>query len=182
MYRHLVTGFSLKFGDFVKQGDPVARVIYAPLSSFTHLHFQVDFFSNSTQVNVPTAFMEISAPGRSEGFPEVGDTYISQNAPVGIEAFPSQPLVGTGSLSLSLFPNPFGPSTSLCFTLKAPQAQTDLEIYSASGALVKKLWARSLLDPGNYRVDWSAAQAARGVYVCRLRADGKSVSRRLYKN
>ena len=79
-------------------------------------------------------------------------------------------------------PNPFNPSTTIAFSL-ARGAQVELKIFDARGALV-----RTLVDggrpAGDQQVIWngrddSDRQVAAGVYLYRLRTDGRELQRKM---
>jgi hypothetical protein len=71
------------------------------------------------------------------------------------------------------YPNPFNPSTTIRFTLAAPQ-HVSVGIYDVSGRLVRTLISE-VLPAGMHVVVWdgrddSMAGAASGVYFCRIEA------------
>ncbi|MBK7771731.1 MAG: hypothetical protein IPI48_14750 [bacterium] len=79
-------------------------------------------------------------------------------------------------------PNPFNPSTTIAFSL-VRDGRVELKVFDARGALV-----RTLLDgaavAGEQRVVWdgrdnSGRQSAAGVYLYRLRADGRELQRKM---
>jgi hypothetical protein len=75
------------------------------------------------------------------------------------------------------YPNPFNPWTSIPFTLK-DRSQVTVNIYNLKGELVESLLSGAL-DPGYHVTRWNASQAASGLYVLRLEADGQALSRKI---
>jgi flagellar hook assembly protein FlgD len=79
-------------------------------------------------------------------------------------------------------PNPFNPTTTISFSLTAP-AQTSLFIYDILGRKVKS-FEMSRLPTGRHEVQWNGeneagAKVASGVYLYRLVAGSKAVSRKM---
>ena len=79
-------------------------------------------------------------------------------------------------------PNPFGPATEIRYALPR-DCHVLLTVYSVSGRVV-----RTLLDAerpaGNWRVVWdgtdsAGARVSSGVYFCSIKAEGKTISRRM---
>lgn len=83
---------------------------------------------------------------------------------------------------LSAWPNPFNPRTTVAFDL--PTAATVvLDIHAVDGARVRRLLAAEL-GSGRHTVAWDGRDdggraVAAGQYVARLKADGRTLSRRL---
>jgi len=86
------------------------------------------------------------------------------------------------SNSLRACPNPFNPGTSVSFSLKqAGRAQ--LVVYNVRGQRVRKLLSESL-PSGEHTVAWNGRDdaghpVASGVYLVRLQAAGRSVTRKI---
>ncbi|MCK4409671.1 MAG: PKD domain-containing protein, partial [Candidatus Eisenbacteria sp.] len=77
-------------------------------------------------------------------------------------------------------PNPFNPSTSIFFDVPEPGGRVELTIYNLSGRKVAQLSDRHWA-PGRHSVLWQGrntegAQAACGVYMCRMESAGGSSS------
>ena len=75
-------------------------------------------------------------------------------------------------LSVSNFPNPFNPRTTVGYTVPSRGAVT-VAIYDAHGARVATLVDNEDRDAGAYRVEWdgraeNGAAAASGVYFARI--------------
>ncbi len=73
-------------------------------------------------------------------------------------------------------PNPFNPRTEIHFSLARP-ASPRLEIFDLKGRRVRTLLSGAELPPGHHAVTWlgrddEGREAASGVYMLRLRADG----------
>jgi hypothetical protein len=180
-YRHLDGATKLvNLGDNVVQGQPIAAI-----NSVGHVHFEVNVSGwtfvrpiapyDSLLTSIPVAFQEITV--HPQGFPELYDTYVSQNTPIGAEKAIA-PL--SGIAAFTLFPNPFRPSASVHFNLRE-KCGVSLEVFDASGRLVERLLAGSVLSPGDYGMAWSAPDLPSGPYVFRLKAGGGTVSRRVHK-
>ncbi len=88
-----------------------------------------------------------------------------------------------GFLRLGSHPNPFNPSTSIVFSLPVA-AGVDLAIYDLSGRCLRVLAEGAAYPAGEHSLRWDGRDGAgralgSGVYFCRLRAAGESVSLRL---
>ncbi len=80
-------------------------------------------------------------------------------------------------------PNPFNPGTTVSFDLPYAQA-VSLAIYDLAGRTVRTLLHRSERSAGNHTIRWdgrdeSGGAVAAGVYLCRLKGDGMSDTKRL---
>jgi uncharacterized protein (TIGR03790 family) len=75
------------------------------------------------------------------------------------------------------FPNPFNPSTSIAYGLSKNSLVT-LTIYDIVGHEVVRLVDRQQ-GPGSYTATWEAHAAASGVYICRLKAEGRTWEKRI---
>ncbi len=84
----------------------------------------------------------------------------------------------TARLKLLLAPNPFNPLVTVSYELEEAGA-VELAVYDLRGRRVATLQRRALLAAGRYRLQWNARGMASGIYLCRLTAGGRSVSRRL---
>jgi hypothetical protein len=76
---------------------------------------------------------------------------------------------------VSIYPNPFNPSTRIVFDLSA-RASVHIGIYDVSGRLVCIL-KDGMLDAGRHEMTWrgvsdSGASVSSGVYFCRMGANG----------
>jgi hypothetical protein len=70
------------------------------------------------------------------------------------------------------FPNPFNPVTVIPFSL-AKATKATIRIYDLLGRCVETIFD-TVVQPGNYRAIWNAAEQSSGTYVCVLRANGIS--------
>ena len=80
------------------------------------------------------------------------------------------------------FPNPFNNGTTVPFSL-ARRSEVELSVYNLAGQKVKTL-VRAAWDAGNHRVIWDGrddggVEVAAGVYLYRLRTEGRLESRKL---
>ncbi len=85
-------------------------------------------------------------------------------------------------LLLKNFPNPFNPSTNICFSIpdNSNLQNVTLSIYDISGRLVRNLLNENL-PGGNYIIQWNGKdeagkKSATGVYICHLRSGSKNIS------
>ena len=94
----------------------------------------------------------------------------------GTESTPAAPFLSQN------WPNPFNPSTTLCFGLDHP-GPVRLSIYDARGGLVRTL-IDGRLGEGTHEAVWNGKDsegrpASSGVYFCRMTAGAKSFTRKL---
>ncbi len=87
-----------------------------------------------------------------------------------------------GRLPVSLrlgqnYPNPFNAETSIQFDLPR-QCRVRLEVFDLRGRRVEVL-VDAVKREGAHRVRWRPAALPSGVYLCRLRADGQTLVRRM---
>ena len=80
------------------------------------------------------------------------------------------------------YPNPFNPSTKIQFDISR-QGSASLDVYDILGKHVKTL-VSGQLDAGKYEADWAGENdngnpAAQGVYIYRLIAGDKSISKKM---
>jgi probable HAF family extracellular repeat protein len=68
------------------------------------------------------------------------------------------------------FPNPFNPATEISFSL-ASATKVKLEVFNVMGQKVATL-VDGTLESGEHIVQWDGSEAASGVYLYRLQADG----------
>jgi len=81
----------------------------------------------------------------------------------------SSPVIkyGNPSMKLSNYPNPFTTSTKLSI-YNASEGNASVELYSASGQLVKNI-SIGKLNAGYQEVSLEASELTKGYYVCKLR-------------
>ena len=75
------------------------------------------------------------------------------------------------------YPNPFNPSTTITFSLDAPQ-HVRVAVYDQLGREVAQL-ANGMMSPGRHEVSFDAGTLPSGSYHCRLEAERTSLSRTL---
>jgi hypothetical protein len=75
------------------------------------------------------------------------------------------------------FPNPFNPTTTICYQVSRPGTVT-LKVFDVLGREACSL-VNERLGQGTYRVRWNAQHVPSGVYVFRLEADGHVVSKKM---
>jgi len=84
--------------------------------------------------------------------------------------------------AISIYPNPFNPSTTIKFGLAEP-SDIKLEIYNQKGQLVKCL-AQGRADSGWSSIIWNGTDShnrkvASGLYYSKLSYDGKSITKKM---
>jgi len=101
--------------------------------------------------------------------------------PEGIDSVDGVPQIPVARLVAS--PNPFGPKTTISFTLADMEATVDLAIFDAAGRHVRTLLDGARLS-GTRTVSWDGTDdrgtaVAGGVYFTRVSAKGAELTRRL---
>lgn len=83
--------------------------------------------------------------------------------------------------SLSAYPNPFNPETTIGFTL-AKQSTVSLSVYNISGQLITVLFSGQA-DPGEHRIHFKPENLSAGIYFVALRTQSgvKTVATMLLK-
>ncbi len=77
------------------------------------------------------------------------------------------------SVTFQAFPNPFNPE--ICFDIQVPGChEMQLEFFNVRGQKVDAI----KLDSQESTVTWKPEKLATGIYMCRLKADGKEISRK----
>ena len=75
------------------------------------------------------------------------------------------------------YPNPFNPTTNIRFAV--PQSSVvKLSVYNILGQKVADL-VNKYLNSGSYEVNWNAAGLSSGIYIYRLEAGSKVISRKM---
>jgi len=91
------------------------------------------------------------------------------------EVFNHQMSVQPQSVSiLQNFPNPFNARTNISYKVNLP-CHVTMNIYDATGKMVRELMANRFQTPGQYRIQWDGRsgegnRVSSGVYVCRIQA------------
>jgi hypothetical protein len=96
---------------------------------------------------------------------------------VGTEEAPERPAPAPRALTLTAFPNPFNPTTSLQFELATAERVT-LAVYDLTGRLVETL-ADQVLTAGPHSWAWNAERFASGIYFARLQTATQAVTAKL---
>jgi hypothetical protein len=81
------------------------------------------------------------------------------------------------SFSLSAYPNPFNPSTTISFSLPRG-GNVDLKVFDVTGRVVRTL-ADGRVDAGEHRQGFDGSVLPSGVYLVRMNAQGFSQTQRL---
>jgi hypothetical protein len=81
-----------------------------------------------------------------------------------------------GDLSISNYPNPFNPSTTISFTIPT-DGQVRLRVYDMLGRVVQDL-VNETRTAGSHRVIFEGSSLPSGVYFYKLEFGGKTMSRK----
>jgi len=140
---------------------------------------------NGTQTAIFNGFESTNYTGDDDGDGKLDMVELIENeitwlldpVPVGVEGGPSAQL-GDRVLWLGANrPNPFRTSTSIEFAL--PKAgKASLKVYNVLGQQVATL-VEGNLPAGPHRASWSAKGVANGIYLYRLEANGRQITRKL---
>lgn len=75
------------------------------------------------------------------------------------------------------YPNPFNPSTNIQYTLNTP-GKVSLVVYNLMGQKVATL-VNEIKTQGTHQVTWDASNIASGIYIYRLNAGGKMLTKQM---
>ena len=182
-----------------KDGKRIYNVFYAtspdggatwndPVQLSNTTYMNDNFYS----VKNPTIGKKVQKeiPGVFDGGAEVVWTEASQNSKLGYYLMYARiPYVGTLSAvndnkikpyEFSLeqnYPNPFNPSTVIKFTLPKKEFAT-LKVYDVLGKEVATL-VKGKMSAGQHRVNFSAKNLAAGVYIYKLTAGNRMISKKM---
>jgi hypothetical protein len=78
---------------------------------------------------------------------------------------------------LQNYPNPFNPSTRIKYSIEKSQ-YVSLTVYDVLGNEVEILVNKEI-QAGNYEVEWNASQNPCGIYFYHLKADGKTLVKKM---
>lgn len=87
---------------------------------------------------------------------------------------------GLNGLDVKLFPNPNSGSFQLAYKLPK-QTNIEVSLYSTDGKLVKTLY-KGQQSAGEQRINAALTEIPKGVYTCRIEADGFSVNKKMIVN
>jgi len=102
-----------------------------------------------------------------------GEGYFRMDIPESAEDLLGMP----HDFSLSAYPNPFNPTTTLSFTLDAPQ-EVSLALYDVQGRLAQQL-LNELRNAGTHSVTLNGSALPSGIYFARLNAGAQSRAAKL---
>jgi len=109
---------------------------------------------------------------------------VMESTPFHVEHIEDTTATATGSRALpTIFaleqnvPNPFNSRTAIRFSL-AGLSNVELSVYSLRGELVATI-VSGVYQAGTHTVGFNASRLASGVYICRLRTEGKSLERKM---
>lgn len=98
--------------------------------------------------------------------------------PTGFTGDPWPNLPATFTLAQN-FPNPFNPTTTICYTLPATTqgpGMIDLTVYDLLGRSVTTL-VHQAQEPGAHAIHFNGSGLASGIYIYRLTIDGRAIAR-----
>lgn len=82
-------------------------------------------------------------------------------------------------LACTGYPNPFGESTRIQFTLPY-KGNVQVDIYSLEGRRVEQLF-NGTAESGLHNFEWNASESESGIYICRISFDGQRTYLKLIK-
>jgi len=142
-----------------------------------------DAFDESAQVidYTTTTRMDVTTRAFARYYVTATDRAGNESRPASLEGARAGTASTPRTLSVSAFPNPFNPATTLRYTVPA-SGHVNIAVYDAHGALVATLFDGERAA-GAYSVKWdghteSAAIAASGIYFARIEHNGAT---RAYK-
>ncbi len=157
----------------------------ADFDYFTVYGSNLDAFGSANVVDYTVATdMDVNASPYVFYFVTATDFSGNESKPAKINT-----LSGTGGaprsyvLSVSNFPNPFNPSTTVSYTVPS-RGKVTVAIYDARGARVTRLVDNEERDAGAYRMDWnghadSGIGVSSGVYFARIEQNGAVRTKKL---
>ncbi len=86
-------------------------------------------------------------------------------------------LDNVSSLNLTCSPNPFNPAAHIGFVLPNRE-NVSLKVFDATGKQVSLL-KQGIIDAGVYNLVWNAGQMAAGIYIVRIQAGKKMLSKKI---
>ncbi|MBU0690870.1 T9SS type A sorting domain-containing protein, partial [bacterium] len=109
------------------------------------------------------------------------DDSISKNALVictedAITNSESQPVIPT-TFSISVYPNPFNPVTTLTLSLSGVQ-DVEIGLYDITGRYMQKI-AQGRMTAGEHSIQVDAAGLPSGVYFARVQAGAQTITKKL---
>ncbi|MBF8249141.1 MAG: Por secretion system C-terminal sorting domain-containing protein, partial [Bacteroidetes bacterium] len=141
----------------VQPGDSVRiRVTFAPSVLGSHPGFVI-LYNNS-----PSSRDTVTLQGTA------GTTFVIEHEPTG--QVPETYILNQN------YPNPFNASTEIGFHVPA-RSRVWITIHNVLGREIARLIEGQDFDAGSYRMRWQSAEAASGVYYCRILASAADVRR-----
>jgi hypothetical protein len=150
------------------------KSLAADFDYFTVYGASTDDFGSATVVDYTiTTDMDVTSAGYACYFVTATDFSGNEGKPAKINT-----LTGAGGtptrfvLSVSNYPNPFNPSTTVSYTVPS-RGPVTVAIYDARGALVATLVHNESHEAGAYRMEWSGradngSAVSSGVYFARI--------------
>jgi hypothetical protein len=94
-----------------------------------------------------------------------------------------QPEVAAATISPTISPNPFNPSTTISFNVPGAGGRVAVSIYNMAGRLVRRL-AETDMQSGQHTLTWDGRgergeNVGSGVYFCRIETPGQSDQKKL---
>ena len=109
---------------------------------------------------------------------DLGESNVSNSVSVHIGTSTGEDIAPAEPLTLSVFPNPFNPETTVSFTLTEP-ARVSLDVFNIRGQKVRTL-QQGHMEAGAHTVVWhgdddNGVPCASGLYLMQLNADANTV-------
>ena len=76
-----------------------------------------------------------------------------------------------------VYPNPFNPSVTIDYHL-SNNSDINISVYDLKGALVDRLLKGKIVS-GNHQVDWVPKNISSGIYIVRIKSNGKTINRKI---
>ncbi len=144
---------------------------------FTVYGSNVDAFGSATVVDYSVApSKDVTSAGYAFYFVSATDFSGNEGKAIKINTASGVGTPKSYVLSVSNFPNPFNPSTTVSYTVPS-RGNVTVSIYDAHGALVAMLVNNEPRDAGAYRMEWNGqtstgAGVSSGIYFARIEHNG----------
>ncbi len=151
---------------------------------YRRTHPTLGFVRMNSQPIIDTTWIDPSAPGGTIYYATATDSVGNESAPsdtvLGVPLTGVDPFQQNAPYSFALYqnyPNPFNPSTQIKYEI-GTRGAVELKVFDVLGREVATL-LQEMKSPGVYVAVWDAYAEASGVYILRLRSDGRSASSRM---
>ncbi len=173
------SGWSVLYNDFLFTNTNVSSYIY-------------DISGNPSGILQPIDYIHGLTYIYSMGFYETSETkylFTIEESDVGVFEFSYnvsvfEEILNTDTITLSNFPNPFNPSTTISFNLTAENAEhAEISIYNIKGQKLKTFPNLQINKSSNQQIIWDGKDdnnqpVSSGVYLYKLKVNGKTLASR----